>query len=96
MFSETAYPSSFFQSVTHDRQNPFRVEFDDPSWQSYLNYLKPLGLGILLNTCNVSTEEKYTNFFNHLVCESIRVEDEAAAGRATDQVRLEKTEMFRM
>ena len=44
-----------------------------------MNYLKPLGLGILLNTCNISTEEKYTNFFNHLCCESIRVEEETTA-----------------
>ena len=40
-----------------------------------MNYLKPLGLSILLNTCNISTEEKYTNFFNHLVCESIKVRE---------------------
>ncbi len=50
-----------------DRHNPFSVEFDDPAWQEYLGHLKPLGLGIMLNTCNMSTEEKYTNFFNHLV-----------------------------
>ena len=55
------------------------VEFDDPAWNKYMNYLKPLGLGILLNTCNISTEEKYTNFFNHLNCEAIRVEEETAA-----------------
>ena len=61
-------------SVTHDPRNPFKVEFDDPSWQSYMNYLLPLGLSIVLNTCNISTEEKYTNFFNHLVCESVRVD----------------------
>ncbi len=71
-------------SVTNDRRNPFKVEFDDPSWSKYLNFLKPLGLGILLNTCNISTEEKYTNFYNHLVCESIRVEDEAVARRNGD------------
>ena len=29
-----------------------------------------------MNTCNLSTEEKYTNFFNHLICESIRLEHE--------------------
>ncbi len=61
-------------TVTHNRHNPFQVEFDDPQWTKYLSFLKPLGLGILLNTCNISTEEKYTNFFNHLICESIKVE----------------------
>ena len=54
----------------------FKVEFDDPAWATYLERLKPLGLGILMNTCNLSTEEKYTNFFNHLICESIRLEHE--------------------
>ena len=31
------------------------------------------------NRCNLSTEEKYTNFFNHLVCESMRLEQERGA-----------------
>ena len=66
-------------SITHDPRNPFKVEFDDPSWQRYMNYLLPLGLSIVLNTCNISTEEKYTNFFNHLVCESVRVEGGASS-----------------
>lgn len=60
-------------TVTHDIRNPFKVEFDDPTWARYTGHLKPLGLSIMLNTCNVSTEEKYTSFFNHLVCESMRV-----------------------
>jgi len=59
-----------------------QVDFDDPAWRSYLNYLKPLGLGILLNTCNLSTEEKYTGFFNHLLCESLRVEVNSDSGRS--------------
>ena len=59
-------------TITHDIHNPFRVDFDDPTWTKFSNHLKPLGLSILLNTCNISTEEKYTDFFNHLVCESTR------------------------
>lgn len=62
-------------TITHDHRNPFKVDFDDPTWRQYFSSLKPLGLGILLNTCNLSTEEKYTNFFNYLVCESIRLEN---------------------
>ncbi|XP_040573860.1 transmembrane protein 94 [Lepeophtheirus salmonis] len=62
-------------NVTHDHQNPFKVEFDDPSWVTFLNDLKPIGLGILLNTCNLITEEKYTNFYNHLICESFQKDD---------------------
>ena len=59
-------------TVTHDHNNPFQVDFDDPHWREYLPSLKPLGLSILLNTCNLWTEEKYTYFFQHLLCESAR------------------------
>eukprot|EP00088_Acartia_fossae_P036602 TRINITY_DN3780_c0_g1_i10.p1 TRINITY_DN3780_c0_g1~~TRINITY_DN3780_c0_g1_i10.p1 ORF type:complete len:1258 (-),score=324.01 TRINITY_DN3780_c0_g1_i10:602-4375(-) len=59
-------------TVTHDHDNPFGVDFDDPQWKNYLPNLKPLGLSILLNTCNLWTEEKYTYFFQHLLCESVR------------------------
>eukprot|EP00095_Tigriopus_kingsejongensis_P007584 maker-scaffold506_size152672-snap-gene-0.29 protein:Tk07584 transcript:maker-scaffold506_size152672-snap-gene-0.29-mRNA-1 annotation:"Uncharacterized protein KIAA0195" len=64
-------------TITHDPHNPTLVEFDDPNWRRYLPFLKPLGLGIVLNTCNIQTEEKYTNFFNHLTCESMKNEDSA-------------------
>jgi hypothetical protein len=35
--------------------------------KQHLGHLRPLGLSILLNTCNIRTEEQYTNFYNHLV-----------------------------
>ena len=63
-------------TISHDHKNPFKVDFDDVSWKNYVEHLKPIGLSIMLNTCNLSTEEKYTNFFNHLVCESMRLEQE--------------------
>ena len=63
-------------TITHDHRNPFKVDFDDPAWKQYITSLKPLGLSILLNTCNLATEEKYTNFFNYLICESIRLENQ--------------------
>ena len=63
-------------TISHDHKNPFKVDFDDISWKNYVEHLKPIGLSIMLNTCNLSTEEKYTNFFNHLVCESMRLEQE--------------------
>ena len=63
-------------TFTHDHRNPFKMDFDDQSAvKRFMTHLKPLGLAIMLNTCNISTEEKYTNFFNHLVCESMQVED---------------------
>lgn len=42
--------------LTHDHSSPFRLQFDDKSWEQYLSSLKPLGLAILLNTCNMETQ----------------------------------------
>ncbi|CAG5101385.1 Similar to Tmem94: Transmembrane protein 94 (Mus musculus) [Cotesia congregata] len=51
--------------LTHDHALPFRLQFDDPSWRHHLNSLKPLGLAILLNTCNMETQEHYAQFCCH-------------------------------
>lgn len=42
--------------LTHDLTSPFRLHFDDPSWKLHLSSLKPLGLAILLNTCNANSQ----------------------------------------
>lgn len=42
--------------LTHDNTDPFKLHFDDTKWYKHLNSLKPLGLAILLNTCNVETQ----------------------------------------
>ncbi|XP_057323877.1 transmembrane protein 94 isoform X3 [Microplitis mediator] len=57
--------------LTHDHALPFRLQFDDPSWRHHLNSLKPLGLAILLNTCNMETQEHYTQFCCHITCEAL-------------------------
>ncbi|XP_044574421.1 transmembrane protein 94 isoform X2 [Cotesia glomerata] len=56
--------------LTHDHALPFRLQFDDPSWRHHLNSLKPLGLAILLNTCNMETQEHYAQFCCHVTCEA--------------------------
>lgn len=61
--------------LTHDRLSPFRLHFDDPTWKQHLNSLKPLGLEILLNTCNMATQEHYTQFCSHVTCEALYNED---------------------
>ncbi|XP_057369494.1 transmembrane protein 94-like isoform X2 [Daphnia carinata] len=61
--------------LSHDCTTPFRLQFDDPSWQQYMGSLKPLGLAILLNTCNPSTQERYAQFCSHLSCLSKFHED---------------------
>ncbi|XP_031353618.1 transmembrane protein 94 isoform X2 [Photinus pyralis] len=53
--------------LTHDQNHPFKIHFDDTAWQKHLNSLKPLGLAILLNTCN----EYYTKFCSHITCEAM-------------------------
>ncbi|KAF5269581.1 hypothetical protein FQR65_LT05919 [Abscondita terminalis] len=57
--------------LTHDQNHPFKLHFDDTSWQKHLNSLKPLGLAILLNTCNINTQEYYTKFCSHITCEAM-------------------------
>ena len=64
-------------TTTQGAYHPFKMDFDDPTAvKEFESHLKPLGLSIALNTCNISTEEKYTNFFNHLICESMRIGEE--------------------
>ncbi len=41
--SDEAEVVSEILTVTHDHNNPFRVEFDDPAWRAHLPSLKPLG-----------------------------------------------------
>ncbi|XP_043281137.1 transmembrane protein 94 isoform X2 [Venturia canescens] len=57
--------------LTHDHALPFRLQFDDHSWRQHLNSLKPLGLAILLNTCNMETQEHYMQFCCHVTCEAL-------------------------
>ncbi|KAF5293602.1 hypothetical protein FQA39_LY03087 [Lamprigera yunnana] len=57
--------------LTHDQNHPFKLQFDDTRWKKYLNSLKPLGLAILLNTCNVQTQESYSTFCSHITCEAM-------------------------
>ncbi|XP_077286131.1 transmembrane protein 94-like protein l(2)k05819 isoform X3 [Arctopsyche grandis] len=61
--------------LTHDQNVPFGLEFDDNSWKKYIACLKPLGLAILLNTCNLNTQEHYSYFCAHLTCEATQSED---------------------
>ncbi|XP_015590634.1 transmembrane protein 94 isoform X3 [Cephus cinctus] len=57
--------------LTHDHALPFKLQFDDHAWRLHLNSLKPLGLAILLNTCNMDTQEHYTQFCCHVTCEAL-------------------------
>lgn len=49
--------------LTHDSADPFKLHFDDTKWYKHLNSLKPLGLAILLNTCNETTQVSFLFFF---------------------------------
>lgn len=44
----------------------WKIEFDDARWQNYIHSLKPLGLAILLNTCNKKTHNSYNQFCCHI------------------------------
>ncbi|XP_068236058.1 endoplasmic reticulum magnesium-transporting P-type ATPase isoform X5 [Palaemon carinicauda] len=71
----TKESESVLLSLTHDRQTAFGLQFDDPMWRRYLLSLKPLGLNILLNTCNPATQNHYTQFCAHITCEAMYNED---------------------
>ncbi|CAH1129293.1 unnamed protein product [Ceutorhynchus assimilis] len=57
--------------LTHNHTDPFGLGFDDQNWQKFLPSLKPLGLAILLNTCHIDTQERYSNFCSHISCEAM-------------------------
>ncbi|KAK3883547.1 hypothetical protein Pcinc_012150 [Petrolisthes cinctipes] len=71
----TKESESVLMSLTHDHQTAFGLQFDDPMWRRYLLSLKPLGLNILLNTCNPGTQSHYTQFCSHITCEAMYNED---------------------
>ncbi|XP_047352774.1 transmembrane protein 94 isoform X3 [Vespa velutina] len=68
---EISHSTAEVLDLTHDHALPFRLQFDDHSWRQHLNSLKPLGLAILLNTCNMETQEHYTQFCCHVTCEAV-------------------------
>lgn len=53
-------------SLSQDQQNPVSILFDDSGWQNHLPSLKPLGLNILLNLCNVTVTQQLCRFSDHL------------------------------
>ncbi|CAH1388876.1 unnamed protein product [Nezara viridula] len=61
--------------LTHDLSCPFKLQFDDTRWSEHLGSLKPIGLAILLNTCNMATQEHYVQFCSHVTCEALYNED---------------------
>lgn len=56
-YSEHAFAEVL--DLTHDQMDPFKLHFDDPEWNHHINSLKPLGLAILLNTCNLDTQVSF-------------------------------------
>ncbi|KAI5698323.1 hypothetical protein M8J75_005138 [Diaphorina citri] len=57
--------------LTHNKYSPFELNFDSPQWSEHLSSLKPLGLAILLNTCNKFTQAHYTQFCSHVTCQAL-------------------------
>ncbi|RWS28155.1 uncharacterized protein B4U80_10848 [Leptotrombidium deliense] len=60
--------------ITHDPHSSHGIQFDDPDWKRFLPNLKPIGLNILLNTCNQEAQQEYTQFCDHITCESLNNE----------------------
>ncbi|XP_045214295.2 transmembrane protein 94-like isoform X2 [Mercenaria mercenaria] len=64
--------------VTSDPKTSFSVHFDDPSWDQHITSLKPLGLTVLANTCNLETASWYTQFADHVACAGLENEETVA------------------
>jgi len=70
--SSTSVPTTSVAEVldiTIDSNN--ELHFDDTHWENYMSNLKPLGLNVLLNTCNHETQEAYSAFHSHISHELI-------------------------
>lgn len=56
-------------NLTHDCTNGYQLKFDDKNWTNNMSSLKPLGLSILLNTCNEQVSDSYLK-----LCDFIRLQ----------------------
>lgn len=57
-------------NLSSDRLDSFQVRFDDINWHTSISILKPLGLSILLNTCNRHVSEYSARYHDLLQIES--------------------------
>lgn len=54
--------------ITQSGGRAFDIDFDDPHWIKLENSLKPIGLAILLNTCNKDVQDYNRAVTDHLCC----------------------------
>ncbi|XP_064610858.1 transmembrane protein 94-like isoform X2 [Liolophura sinensis] len=64
--------------LTHDAKSTFGLQFDDPTWQKNITSLKPLGLSILLNTCNSAAKAWYSQFTDHVASSAVKNKETVA------------------
>ncbi|KAK6187158.1 hypothetical protein SNE40_005244 [Patella caerulea] len=64
--------------ISQDPKNVCVLHFDDPNWKTHVNSLKPLGLNILLNLCNVNTVDWYAKFSGHVACSALKKKETVA------------------
>lgn len=65
--------------LTHDMKDSFGLHFDYPHWKNYMSSLKPLGLNMLLNTCNLKTQDGYSKFMDHVSVAALKNEETVLA-----------------
>lgn len=59
--------------MTHDYTNGYQLKFDDKNWKNYLSSLKPLGLSILINTCNEQVSNSYLKLCDFIKVHSTKI-----------------------
>jgi hypothetical protein len=57
-------------NLTHDN---IELKFDDSDWNYNMNVLKPIGLSILINTCNIDISDRYVKFRDFIRTESNQI-----------------------
>eukprot|EP00057_Strongylocentrotus_purpuratus_P026095 XP_011680569.1 PREDICTED: uncharacterized protein KIAA0195 isoform X1 [Strongylocentrotus purpuratus] len=53
-------------TLSQDSSGLYGVEFDETNWDRHISSLKPMGLTILMNTCNANTVETHSSFMDHV------------------------------
>ncbi|XP_063961258.1 transmembrane protein 94-like [Lytechinus pictus] len=68
LLNEDHFPEHHAEVLTlsQDPSGVHGVEFDETNWDRHISSLKPMGLTILMNTCNSNTVETYCSFMDHV------------------------------
>ncbi|VDD82961.1 unnamed protein product [Mesocestoides corti] len=65
-FLQNEFSAPEILNVTAPSDSVYMPRFESPRWYRFIESLKPIGLGLLLNNCQPKTREHYAAFADHL------------------------------